>query len=156
MDNSDALFGDRSEPPPQPFHFVAIDARRRFDESCRIDQVWCSSGMDINRRAEFRETPGGTGVIEMDVAKENVPHIFGGKSTLLEFFGYVLEGRFRTSVEQDDSIIRLKRGGGDDASQAELPGVENMNHHWLPSLDRNIPARKPRMWGQRAPENACW
>ena len=140
VDNSDALLGDRREPPPQPFHVVAIDARRRFDESCRIDQVRRSSGMDVNRRAEFRETPGGAGVIEMDVAKENVPHIFGGKSSLLEFRGYVLEGRFRTGVEQNDSIIRLKRGGGDDASAG--PAAACREHE--PSLAAKSRPKHPR------------
>ena len=53
--------------------------------------MWCAAGMNINRRAKLRETPSGASVIEMDVAEENMPHIFGVEAHFSEFGGDILE-----------------------------------------------------------------
>lgn len=84
--------------------------------------------MDVNRGAEFREAPCGPSVIEMNVTEKHVPDVFGGELRLLELFGYVREGRFRSGVEEHESIVSLDRCRCDDASSAELPRVENMDH----------------------------
>ena len=84
--------------------------------------------MDVNGRAEFRETPRGAGVIEMNVTEKHVPDVFGGETRLLELFGYVREGRLRSRVEEHESIVSLDRCRRDDASPAELPRIENMDH----------------------------
>ena len=85
--------------------------------------------MDVNGRAEFRETPGGAGVIEMNVTEKHVPDILGGESRPPELFGQVDEGRLRSGVEEHKPIAGLERGRGDDAGPAELPRIENMDGH---------------------------
>ena len=85
--------------------------------------------MDVNRRAEFREAPGGAGVVEMNVAQKDVPHIFGGEACPLELPGQMQEGRLRSGVEESEPIVRLHRGRGDNAWTAELPSIEDMDDH---------------------------
>ena len=85
--------------------------------------------VDVNRRAEFREAPGGAGVIEMNVAQKHVPDIFGSEACPLDLLDQVYEGRLRTGVEEHEPIVRLQRCSGDDARPAELPRIEYMDAH---------------------------
>ena len=87
MHDSNAPLTDRRKSPPQPFHFVAINARRGVDQLCRVNEVRGATGVDVNRRTEFRETPGSAGVIKVDVAKKHMPHISGRETSFLELFG---------------------------------------------------------------------
>jgi len=57
--------------------------------------------MHVNR-CSSRETPGGAGMIEMNVTQKNVAHVFG---------------------------VRLERGRGHDTGATELARVEDMNLH---------------------------
>jgi hypothetical protein len=84
--------------------------------------------MDVNRRAEFREAPRSTSVIKMNMTEKYLPDVLGGKARLPELLGYVVEGRLRSGVEEQEPIVRLDRCRGDNASPAELSRIENMNH----------------------------
>src|SRR4051812_39674193 len=69
------------EPPPKFFHLVAEDARSGFDETRGIEEVRCATRMHVNRgpspsrAGRFGETPGRSGMVEMNVAEERVAHV---------------------------------------------------------------------------------
>ena len=83
--------------------------------------------MDMNGGAAFGETPGGAGMIKMNVADENVPDIFRIDSDFLQTGGDIRESRFRPGIKQGDTVIRFERSGGDDAGPAKLQCVDYMN-----------------------------
>ena len=141
--DSNVPLSDRRESPPEPFHFVAVNARGGSNELCRVNKVRCASGMNVNSRSELRETPRGAGVIEVDVTKKHVPDIFCRKTSPTESFGHVPESRLRPGVEQDDSIVSLECRGRDNARPAELPRVENVDDHCPQVLTENYPLEKP-------------
>ena len=84
--------------------------------------------MDVDRRAEFGETPRRAGVIEMDVAEKNVPDIAGSESKFAEFALDILEGRFRSGIEKHRAFIALEQSRRDDAGPAKMLRIENVNH----------------------------
>ena len=84
--------------------------------------------MHVNRRAEFRETPGGAGMIEMNVTEENVADILNAETSFRKLRGHRLEGRFRAGIEKDQSIVCLEDGRGDDARAAKMSGIEHVHH----------------------------
>jgi hypothetical protein len=85
--------------------------------------------MDVNGRAEFRETPRGPSVIEMDVTEKHVPDVFGGETRFVEFLSHVREGRLWSSVEEHEASASFDRCRRNDASPAKLLCVENMDAH---------------------------
>ena len=74
--------------------------------------------MHVNR-CSSRETPGGAGVIEMNMAQKNVAHILRLRAGLAESSSHVVECRFRAGVEERDTVVRLERGCGHDAGATE-------------------------------------
>ncbi len=108
LQNSNAFRRHRVDLSPKPFHFVAVKAGGGSDELCRIDQVGRAARMDVNRRAELREAPGRAGVIEMNMAEENMPDILKAEASLGKLRGDGLEGRFRAGVEKDQAIVRSR------------------------------------------------
>src|SRR5688572_7576245 len=108
LQNSNALRRHRVDLSPKPFHFVAVKASGGSDELCRIDQVGRAAWMDVDRRAELRETPGRAGVIEMNMAEENVPDVLKAEASLGKLRGDGLEGRFRSGVEKDQAILSFE------------------------------------------------
>lgn len=104
--------------------------------------------MNINPGAEFREAPGGAGVIEMDMAEKDMPDIFSGKTSSLNLLDHVGKGRFRSRVEQDEPVLRFHRGDGDDAGPAELPCIENMDGHGAVSTEMGM-VEKGELQGAR-------
>ena len=87
-----------------------------------------NGGADCPRAIEFGKSPCCSGVIEMDVTEKYMPDVSGGEADLAQFGGYVFKGRCRSRIKKHESVVRLHRGGGDDAGPAEVPGVENMDH----------------------------
>ncbi len=120
MQDSDIPLRNRREPTPEFFHFYAVNARRGIDESARIDEMRRPAGMDVNGRAEFRETPGGPCVIEMNVTKKDVANVVGGETRCLKFTSQVHEGRLRSSVEKHKPLVSLDGRRRDDTWPAEL------------------------------------
>jgi hypothetical protein len=127
--DSDILRRNRRELTPEFFHFCAVNARRGIDESARIDEMRRPARMDVNGRAEFRETPGGPSMIEMNVTEKDVANVVGGETRFLEFSSQVREGRLRSSVEKHKPLASLEGRRRNDTSPAELLCVENMNAH---------------------------
>ena len=84
--------------------------------------------MNVNRRAQFGETPRRSRVIEVDVAEKDVTHIVRRKAGRTHGRGNILESRVRAGVEKDDAVTRLERGHRDDARPAQVQGVENVDH----------------------------
>ena len=128
VQNREALLSNGRELPPKPLHFIAVNAPGRVDEFRRINEMRRTARMDINGGAKFRETPGGPGMIEMDVTEKHVPDLFSGETRLFELFDYVPKSRLWAGIEEDKSIVSLDRCRRDDASPAELLRVENMDH----------------------------
>ena len=85
--------------------------------------------MDVNGRAEFRETPGGPCVIEMNVTKKDVSNVLGGETHFVELLGHIGESRFRSGVEEHKTLTSLEGGRRNDAPPAELSCIENMDVH---------------------------
>jgi hypothetical protein len=99
--------------------------------------------MNVNSRSELRETPRGTGVIEVDVTKKHVPDVFCRETSSAQSFNHVAERRLRPGIEQNDSIASLECRGRDNARPAELPSVENVDDHCPQVLTENYPLEKP-------------
>ena len=128
LQDRDAISRDRLNPPPKPFHFVAIKPSGGGDELCRIDQVRRAARMHVNGRPELGEPPGRAGMIEMNVTEKDMPDIVNAETSFRQLRGDGLEGRFRSRVEKDQTIIRLERGCRDDAAPAEMLSIEDMDH----------------------------
>ena len=88
----------------------------------------CAALMDIDRRAQFGETPRGAGVIEMNVAEKNVANVARRDAELRERGCDGVERRFRSGIEKHRAFVCLEQGRRDDATAAEMQSVENVNH----------------------------
>jgi hypothetical protein len=84
--------------------------------------------MDVNDRAKLGEAPRRASVIKMNVTKENVPNVRGVKASAAQRGGDVIKGRLWTGVEQHEAISSLKGRRRDNAADAELVGVKDVNH----------------------------
>ena len=89
--------------------------------------------MDVNGRsfsasAARAKTPRGAGVIEVNVAKKNMAHVFGPEASLAKPGHHIVEGGFRTGIEKGEAVIGFKRSSGDDAGAAELVSVDDVDH----------------------------
>src|SRR2546428_10014793 len=73
--NSDALFRDGCDSAPQPLHVAAEDSGRGPHQFRGVDEVPSPTGMDVNSRTKFGESPGCAGVIAMNVTEKNVPDV---------------------------------------------------------------------------------
>ena len=122
------LLGDSAHLSPEPLHFIAENARRRFHQTRWINEVTSAARMDMNRRAQLGETPRRARVIEMDMAEKNVAHIVRREIRRAHRGREILEGRVRPGIEEGDAVVRLERGDGDDAGPAEMLRVENVDH----------------------------
>jgi hypothetical protein len=87
--------------------------------------------MHVNRRTQFGETPGGAGVIEMDVAKKNVTHIARSGAQCGERACDIIEGRFGAGIEEDGAFIGLERRCSDNAGPIEMLRVEDVDHEMI-------------------------
>jgi hypothetical protein len=128
LQDADAVRRDPGEFSPQPFHVVAIKAGGRRDQFRGIDEMRRAARMDIDGRAEFGETPRRAGMIEMDVAEEDVPDIARIEIEFAKFVLHIPESRLRSGIEKREAILCFKRGGGDDAASAKMLGVEDVDH----------------------------
>jgi hypothetical protein len=86
--------------------------------------------VDVNDRAEFRETPRGPRVIEMNVTEKNVADVLGGETLFVELLGHVSEGRLRSGIEEDEASVSFDGCRRNNASPAKLLCVENMDAHY--------------------------
>jgi hypothetical protein len=84
--------------------------------------------MDINRFAEVGKAPGGAGMIEMDVAEENVPNVVRQKAKMSKLGGKILKGGFRADIKKNEARGSFESSRGDDPGATELPGIENVDH----------------------------
>jgi len=82
--NSDPFFRDRGDAAPQSLHVVAVDAARGCDQLGGIDEVLSATGMDVNRGTKLGESPGRAGVIEMNMAEEDMSDVVSGSTNLLQ------------------------------------------------------------------------
>src|SRR5207248_6527487 len=121
-------FGNRRDPTPKSLHVVAEKPLGRSDELGRINQVRCAPRMDVDNRAKLRETPCGTGMVEMNVAEKNVANVCGRKADPTQLGCNGIKGRLRAGVEQRQPVLGFERSGGHDAAGTELVGVEDVNH----------------------------
>jgi hypothetical protein len=128
LQDSNAFRRYRNDFAPKSFHFVAVETRGRNYEFPGIDKMRRAARVDVNRRAKLRETPGGAGVIEMDMAEENMPDIPDAEASLRQLRDHGLEGRLRTGIEENQAVIGLKDSRGDDAAPAEMLRIEDVNH----------------------------
>ena len=83
--------------------------------------------VDVDRRSRFRETPGGAGMIEMNMAKENLPNVVRRKTRRTHRRRDLLEGRVRPGIEKRDAVVRLERGDSDDPGAVEVKGIEDVD-----------------------------
>src|SRR5581483_4545959 len=91
--NLDASGRNGREFSPQTLHLVTENARSRFNQLCRVDQMRRTARMDINLRAGAgSEAPRRSGVIKMDVTQKNMSNVVCIEANFLEFVGYVVEG----------------------------------------------------------------
>src|SRR5438132_11472072 len=82
--------------------------------------------MHVNR-CSFRETPGGAGMVEMNVTQKNMAHVFRVRPGLAESSSHVIEGRFRAGVEQCDTVVRLERGLGHNHGTSKFSRINNVD-----------------------------
>src|SRR5437016_7889165 len=124
LQNFDALGRNGRDFPQKPFHVVAENAHGRLDQFCGIEQVRRAAWMHVNR-CSFRETPGGAGMVEMNVTQKNMAHVFRVRPGLAESSSHVIEGRFRAGVEQCDTVVRPERGRGHNPGTAKWSRSNN-------------------------------
>ena len=84
--------------------------------------------MHVNR-CSVRETPGGAGMIEMNMTQKNVANVLRFETGFAKIDNHVVERRFWPSIEQRDPVLGFERGRGDDPGEAELARIQNVNLH---------------------------
>ncbi len=109
-------------------HVCAKDSSRGFHQSRGINQVIRPQRMNVNGRAGRGEVPGCAGMVEMNVAEKNVPHVVRRKTRDAHFEGDGLEGGIGAGIEKHDPVVRLQCDRGDYSRAAEVTGVENVDH----------------------------
>ena len=122
------LFCDRTHLTPKATHFRTENSSGGFHQARWIHEVIGADRMNVNRRPGLGQVPGRAGMIEMNVAQKNVPHVLRRKTRDPHFEGESLEGGIGSGIEEYDSLLRLERDRGNDSGTAEMPGIENVNH----------------------------
>ena len=84
--------------------------------------------MHVDGRAKFCEAPRRAGMIEMDVAEENVPDILDTETSFRKLGDHSLKGRFRSGIEKDESFIGLQQSGSDDTGATEMSSIKDVDH----------------------------
>ena len=85
--------------------------------------------MDINccarsaSPARTRKSPRRAGVIEMNVTQKNMPHVFRLEAGFAKIDNHIVKGRFRSGIEQRNSVIRLERGRGHNSGVPKLSRI---------------------------------
>jgi hypothetical protein len=125
--NSDAFCRDRCDSAPQSLQVVAENAGSGRDQFGGIDEVLSAAGMDVNRGTKFGKSPGRAGVIEMNMAKEDMLNVVSRRTNLPERGDDIGKGRLRPGVEKDKTGVCFQRSRCDDARPAELISVEDVN-----------------------------
>jgi len=74
-----------------------------------------ASRMNIDTGISFREAPGGAGVVEMNMAQENMANVLHGKTGLAKIDNYIFESRFCAGIEERDAVLRFEGSGCDNA-----------------------------------------
>ena len=131
LHNPHAIGRDFLDFPPKPFHVVTENARSRFDQLRGINEMRRTARMDVDSGPTGSKTPGGAGVIEMNVAKKDMAHVLDLEAGLAESGHNIVERGFRTGIEKGEAVIGFERGRGDDAGAAELVSVDDVEHFWL-------------------------
>jgi hypothetical protein len=83
--------------------------------------------MHIDTSISFREAPGGTGVIEMNMAQENMANVLQGEAGFAKIDNYIFESRFCAGIEERDAVLRFESSGCDNAWSSEVPCIKNVN-----------------------------
>ncbi len=65
-------------------HVLAEDPGSGCDQLGGIDEMLSATGMDVNRGTKLGESPGRAGVIEMNMAEEDMPDVVSGSTNLLQ------------------------------------------------------------------------
>src|SRR3954453_15694191 len=100
--NSDAVFRDWCDSAPQSLHFVTVDPGSGCDQLGGINEVLSAAGMDVNHRSKLGESPGCTGMIEMNVTEKDMPDVVSRTTNLPKRSYDIIKGRLRSGIEQDD------------------------------------------------------
>jgi len=61
----------------------------------------------------------------MNVAEENVTHIFPSEPYIAKIYNDIVERGFWAGIKKRNAFIHLQRGRGDNAGSAKLASVEN-------------------------------
>jgi hypothetical protein len=86
--------------------------------------------MYVNRCC-LREPPGRAGVVEMNVTQENVANVRRLEARFPKIDNHIVERRFRSGIEQRDSVASFECSRSDDAGVAELARIQYVNFHRL-------------------------
>jgi len=89
-------------------------------------------------RCCFCESPGGTGVIEVNMTKKNVPNVAGVESGLSKIGHDVVKSRLWTGVEKRDAVVCFERGRGNDSSVTKLARIKNIQGHETSDEQPNV------------------
>src|SRR5436190_12581784 len=84
--------------------------------------------MNVDRRAELGEPPGGPGVIEMNVTQENVANVARFGAELAQFVSDRFKSRFRSGIEKGQALAGFEGRHRDDAAAAEMLRIQDVNH----------------------------
>jgi hypothetical protein len=118
LDYGQPLARHRKEFSPQGVHLIAINTLRAAQELIRNQQVWGANRVNMDTRSVACQPSGCTGVIEMDVSKEDVRDVLRGEAMSLQAGYESLKGRPWSAFYQDCALCMWDQVRCDGARNA--------------------------------------
>ena len=78
--------------------------------------------VNVNGRC-FRKSPCRAGVIEMNVAEEDVAHVFQPEAGFAKIDNHIVESRLRPGIEQCDTVFGFERSRGNNSGVPKLSRI---------------------------------
>ena len=130
-DRVDVLLRHRSQLAPERVERVAVEPARALLQPARVDEVRCADRRDVHlqRRVLADECPGRAGVVEVDVAEQQVPDVGQREAAVGEARLQRVDRRRGAAVEERRPVVGVEQVARDDPLAAEVVEVDGLRGH---------------------------
>ena len=133
VDRMDVLLRHGGELAPERVERVAVEAARALLQPGRVDEVRRADRRDVHLQAGVLadEDARRTGMVEMDVAEQQVADVGEREAAVGEACLEPVDGRSGAAVEERRPVVGVEEVARDDPLAAEVVEVDRLRGHAL-------------------------